>query len=120
MRAQRVSRSNSDLLGNYPVGRLFLVFLIEENMHFINTFVNTEVFFMEKDEDIYGSLTEFDYMMAAMSIYCMTGMTKEEFWTIINHVNDGFEFDAAVEAQENLIAVVDRHYEMKRYFDKGV
>ena len=75
---------------------------------------------MDKDEDIYDSLTEFDYMMAVMSIYCMTSMTKEEFWTIINHVDDGFEFDAAVEAQENLMNIVDRHNEMKRYFNKGI
>lgn len=75
---------------------------------------------MDKDEDIYDSLTEFDYMMAAMSIYCMTSMTKEEFWTIINHVNDGFEFDTAIEAQENLMNIVCRHNEMKRYFNKGI
>ena len=75
---------------------------------------------MDKDEDMYENLTEFDFMMAAMSIYCMTGMTKDEFWTIINHVNDGFEFDAAVEAQEHLMEIVDRHNEMGRYFKKGI
>lgn len=71
---------------------------------------------MDKDEDIYGDLSEFDFMMAAMSIYCMTSMDKEQFWTIINHVNDGFEFDAAVAAQEQLIDIVGRHNEMNRHF----
>ena len=70
---------------------------------------------MDKDEDIYGDLTEFDFMMAAMSIYCMTEMNKEQFWTIINHVNDGYEFDTAVTAQELLNDVVDRHNTMRRY-----
>mgnify|MGYP005991460335 FL=1 len=71
---------------------------------------------MDKDEDIYGDLSEFDFMMAAMSIYCMTSMDKEQFWTIINHVNDGFEFDAAVAAQEELLNIVERHNEMNRAF----
>lgn len=71
---------------------------------------------MDKDEDIYGDLSEFDFMMAAMSIYCMTSMDKEQFWTIINHVNDGFEFDAAVAAQEQLIDIVGRHNDMRRHF----
>lgn len=74
---------------------------------------------MDKDEDIYGDLSEFDFMMAAMSIYCMTSMDKEQFWTIINHVNDGFEFDAAVAAQEQLMTIVERHNDMKRYFNDG-
>lgn len=74
---------------------------------------------MDKDEDIYGDLSEFDFMMAAMSIYCMTSMDKEQFWTIINHVNDGFEFDAAVAAQEELLTIVERHNDMKRYFNDG-
>ena len=50
----------------------------------------------------------------------MASMTKEEFWTIINHVNDGFEFDTAIEAKENLMNIVCRHNEMKRYFNKGI
>lgn len=70
---------------------------------------------MDKDEDIYGDLTEFDFMMAAMSIYCMTSMDKEQFWTIINHVNDGYEFDTAVTAQELLNDIVDRYNTMRRY-----
>lgn len=70
----------------------------------------------EKDEDLYGDLSEFDFMMAAMSVYCMTSMDKDQFWTIINHVNDGFEFDTAVEAQERLLDIVDRHNEMNRHF----
>ena len=74
---------------------------------------------MDKDEDIYGDLSEFDFMMAAMSIYCMTSMDKEQFWTIINHVNDGFEFDAAVAAQEELLTIIERHNDMKRYFNDG-
>ena len=74
---------------------------------------------MDKDEDIYGDLSEFDFIMAAMSIYCMTSMDKEQFWTIINHVNDGFEFDAAVAAQEQLMTIVERHNDMKRYFNDG-
>jgi len=67
------------------------------------------------EDDAYSELTEFDFMMAAMSIYCMTSMDKEQFWTIINHVHDGFEFDTAIEAQETLNDIVDRHYEMRKY-----
>ena len=72
---------------------------------------------MDKDEDIYGDLSEFDFMMAAMSIYCMTSMDKEQFWNIINHVNDGYEFDAAVAAQEQLNDIVGRHNDMRRHFN---
>lgn len=71
----------------------------------------------ENEDDLYGDLSEFDFMMAAMSIYCMTSMNKEQFWTIINHVNDGFEFDTAVAAQEELMNIVERHNDMKRYFN---
>lgn len=70
----------------------------------------------ENEDDLYGDLSEFDFMMAAMSIYCMTSMDKEQFWTIINHVNDGFEFDAAVAAQEELMNIVERHNEMSKAF----
>ena len=73
----------------------------------------------ENEDDLYGDLTEFDFMMAAMSIYCMTSMDKEQFWTIINHVNDVFEFDTAVAAQEELMNIVERHNDMNRYFNNG-
>jgi len=46
-------------------------------------------------------------------------MDKEQFWTIINHVNDGFEFDTAVAAQEELMNIVERHNDMNRYFNNG-
>jgi len=70
-----------------------------------------------KNEDLYEHITEFDFMMAAMSVYCMTSMDKEQFWNIINHVQDGYEFDVAIEAQEMLNDLTDNHYEMKRHFD---
>lgn len=64
-------------------------------------------------------LNEFDYIAGAIATYCMSKkMTKEDFWNIINHVEDGYEFELAVEAQEWLQDVVDYHYEMKRYSDE--
>lgn len=62
------------------------------------------------------SLTEFDYIMAAVADYCMTrNMDKEMFWNIINHVEDGYEFLTAIEAQSNLMEIVENHNIMKKY-----
>jgi hypothetical protein len=63
---------------------------------------------MEYEEEDWGEedYSEFDYLMTALTIYCMTDMTKEQYWNIINHVGDGFEFDAAVDVQARLIDIV--------------
>lgn len=71
------------------------------------------VFFMS-DEEL--GLTEFDYIMAAVADYCMTrNIDKEMFWNIINHVGDGYEFLAAMEAQSWLMDVVENHNIMRKY-----
>ena len=60
----------------------------------------------EEEEDWEDEFSEFDYLMTALTIYCMTDMTKEQYWNIINHVGDGFEFDCAVDIQSKLNDVV--------------
>lgn len=61
-------------------------------------------------------LTEFDYIMAAVAEYSMDrNLDKEMFWNIINHVEDGYEFLAAIEAQSNLMEIVENHNIMRKY-----
>ena len=65
---------------------------------------------MEYDEEDWEEdFSEFEYMMGALTIYCMTDMTKEQYWNIINHVEDGFEFDASVDVQSRLNDIVRLH-----------
>ena len=65
---------------------------------------------MEYDEEDWEEdFSEFEYLMGALTIYCMTDMTKEQYWNIINHVGDGFEFDAAVDVQSRLNDIVRLH-----------
>ena len=64
-----------------------------------------------EEEDWEEDFSEFDYLMTALTIYCMTDMTKEQYWNIINHVGDGFEFDAAVDIQARLNDIVRLHNE---------
>ena len=62
------------------------------------------------------NLSEFDYIMAAVAEYSMDRkLDKEMFWNIINHVEDGYEFLAAMEAQSNLMEIVENHNIMKKY-----
>lgn len=62
------------------------------------------------------NLSEFDYIMAAIADYCMTkNIDKEMFWTIINHIDNGYEFMTAMEAQCELMDIVEDHNIMKRY-----
>jgi hypothetical protein len=69
------------------------------------------------NEDINPS--DFDYIMAAVAEYSMDRkLEKEHFWNIINHVNDGYEFLIAMEAQMWLMEVVENHNIMKRYNDE--
>lgn len=69
------------------------------------------------NEDI--NLSEFDYIMAAVAEYSMDRkLDKEHFWNIINHVDDGYEFLIAMEAQCWLMEVVENHNIMKRYNDE--
>lgn len=69
----------------------------------------------KKETDDLG-LTEFDYIMAAVADYCMTrNIDKEMFWNIINHVEDGYEFLIAMEAQSYLMDLVENHNIMRKY-----
>ena len=62
------------------------------------------------------NLSEFDYIMAAVADYTMDrNMDKEMFWNIINHVDDGYEFLAAIDAQSNLMEIVENHNIMRKY-----
>lgn len=62
------------------------------------------------------NLSEFDYIMAAVADYSMDrNLDKEMFWNIINHVEDGYEFLTAIEAQSNLMEIVENHNIMRRY-----
>lgn len=70
----------------------------------------------DKKETDNLSLTEFDYIMAAVADYCMTpNIDKEMFWNIINHVEDGSKFLTAIEAQSNLMDIVENHNIMRKY-----
>ena len=61
-------------------------------------------------------LSEFDYIMAAVAEYSMDRkLDKEMFWNIINHVEDGYEFLTAIEAQSNLMEIVENHNIMRKY-----
>ena len=61
-------------------------------------------------------LSEFDYLMTALVEYSMDRkLDKEMFWNIINHVEDGYEFLVAMEAQSWLMEVVENHNIMRRY-----
>lgn len=65
------------------------------------------------------NLSEFDYIMAAVAEYSMDRkLDKEMFWNIINHVEDGYEFLAAIEAQSNLMEIVENHNIMRKYHNE--
>lgn len=65
------------------------------------------------------NLSEFDYIMAAVAEYSMDRkLDKEMFWNIINHVDDGYEFLTAMEAQSNLMEIVENHNIMKKYHNE--
>ena len=69
---------------------------------------------MSDKEDL--NLSEFEYIMAAVADYYMDrNLDKEMFWNIINHVEDGYEFLAAIEAQSNLMEIVENHNIMRKY-----
>jgi hypothetical protein len=62
------------------------------------------------------NLSEFDYIMAAVAEYSMDRkLDKEMFWNIINHVDDGYEFLVAMEAQSHLMELVENHNIMNKY-----
>lgn len=62
------------------------------------------------------NLNEFDYIMAAVAEYSMDrNLDKDMFWNIINHVDDGYEFLTAIEAQSNLMEIVENHNIMMKY-----
>jgi hypothetical protein len=62
------------------------------------------------------NLSEFDYIMAAVADYTMDrNLDKEMFWNIINHVDDGCEFLAAIAAQSDLMEIVENHNIMRNY-----
>ena len=69
---------------------------------------------MSDKEDL--NLSEFDYIMAAVAEYSMDRkLDKEMFWNIINHVDDGYEFLVAMEAQSHLMELVENHNIMNKY-----
>ena len=73
---------------------------------------------MAEDKNVEDFLSEFDYIMAAIADYCMTrNIDKEMFWNIINHVDDGYEFLAAMEAQSHLMDIVENHNVMRKYHE---
>lgn len=73
--------------------------------------------FCMSDKDL--DLSEFDYIMAAVAEYSMDRkLDKEMFWNIINHVEDGYEFLTAMEAQSNLMEIVENHNIMRRYHNE--
>jgi hypothetical protein len=54
--------------------------------------------------------------MAAVAEYSMDRkLDKEMFWNIINHVDDGYEFLVAMEAQSHLMELVENHNIMNKY-----
>jgi|TARA_B100001059_G_C17375328_1_gene351732 hypothetical protein len=65
-------------------------------------------------ENEFDDFTEFDFLMTALTIYCMTDMTKEQYWTVINHVNDGYEFDTAIDIQAQLNDLVREYNGIRR------
>lgn len=73
---------------------------------------------MSNNDDL--DLTEFDYIMSAVADYSMDrNLNKEMFWNIINHVEDGYEFLTAMEAQSHLMEIVENHNIMRNYhYDK--
>lgn len=73
---------------------------------------------MSNNDDL--DLTEFDYIMSAVADYSMDrNLDKEMFWNIINHVEDGYEFLTAMEAQSHLMEIVENHNIMRSYhYDK--
>tara|TARA_R110001632_G_scaffold15151_1_gene50354 strand:+ start:118 stop:342 length:225 start_codon:yes stop_codon:yes gene_type:complete len=65
------------------------------------------------------NLSEFDYIMSAVADYTMDrNLDKEMFWNIINHVNDGYEFLTAIEAQGHLMEIVENHNIMRKYHNE--
>lgn len=69
----------------------------------------------EEDDEEFDNfeLTEFDYIAGGIAAFCMNYMDKEELWNIINHVDNAYEFDTAVQAQETLLECVFNYYESK-------
>jgi|TARA_Y100000385_G_scaffold190278_1_gene196650 hypothetical protein len=62
------------------------------------------------------NLTQFDYVMAAVNEYVQErNVDKNMLWNIIEHVQDGTEFIAAMTAQSNLMEIVENHNIMRQY-----
>jgi len=75
--------------------------------------INMGVFCMSEDK---LNISEFDYIMSAVADYTMDrNLDKGMFWDIINHVNDGYEFLTAMEAQSHLMEIVENHNIMRKY-----
>lgn len=73
----------------------------------------------DREEDAELGLSEFDYIMASIADYCMDkNLDKAMFWTIINHVNDGYEFLVSIEAQCHLMDLVEYHNTMRKYHEE--
>lgn len=55
-------------------------------------------------------LSEFDYIAGGLAVFCMSGVTKEQLWGILNMVDNSYDLDTAIEAQENLLLCVEKYY----------
>lgn len=61
---------------------------------------------MEEEEDfIYG----YDLVKAALAVSLMTGFTREEYLTILQHTEDELEFAVATDAQIGLRRIINEH-----------
>jgi hypothetical protein len=61
------------------------------------------------------NLTEFDYIAGGLAGFCMSGVTKEQLWGILNMVENAYDLDTAIEAQENLLLCVEKYYGRDRH-----
>lgn len=65
---------------------------------------------MEDEEDyIYG----FDLVKAALAVSLVSGFTKEEYLTIIQHTEDELEFAVATDAQIGLRKIIYEYYRQR-------
>jgi len=55
-------------------------------------------------------LSEYDYIVGALAGFCMSDITKEMLWVILNHSEDSFDLLTAMDAQEDLIICVENYY----------
>ena len=67
---------------------------------------------MPKDEPF--DINEYDYIVSGIAGYCMSDMSKEHLWVIIQHTDTAVEFCWAQEAQEDLNNIVEDYYRLNK------